>query len=130
MRCLTGYARDRAGLAPLADVRALDRSAARKSRDMLRCDQFDHEACGRDFTFWVARVGYLAGGCGRVGENIAYGTGTLGSPRAIFAAWLGSEGHRRNILGPYRDLGVGLRIGALGEVRHAHVWTQHLGARC
>jgi uncharacterized protein YkwD len=130
MRCLTNAARVRAGLRPLADARGLDLSSGQKSRDILRCDQFEHYACGRDFTFWIDRVGYLRSGCGRLGENIAYGTGPMGTPRSIFAAWLASEGHRENILGPYRDLGIGLRVGSLGAAGGALVWTQHFGARC
>ena len=130
MHCLTDFARARAGLPPLSDDRALDRSAGLKSRDILRCDQFDHRACGRDFTYWIERSGYLTGSCWRAGENIAYGTGSAGAPRSIFVAWLGSPGHRHNILGPYRDLGVGLRIGSLGDVHGAHIWTQHFGAHC
>jgi uncharacterized protein YkwD len=130
MRCLTDFARVHAGLAPLADYPALNRSAALKSRDILRCDQFDHQACGRPFFYWMKRDGYLDSGCWRVGENIAFGTGERGTPRSIFEAWLGSADHRHNILGPYRDLGIGLRVGTLGNVRHAHVWTQHFGKLC
>src|SRR5262245_21364007 len=69
MRCLTDFARVHAGLAPLASDPALNRSAGLKSRDILRCNQFDHQACGRDFSHWIDQAGYLDGGCWRVGEN-------------------------------------------------------------
>jgi uncharacterized protein YkwD len=127
---LTDFARVRAGLDPLASDPALNRSASLKSRDILRCDQFSHQACGREFSYWIERAGYLDADCWTVGENIAVGTGADGTPRSIFEAWLGSEEHRHNILGPYRDLGVGLRVGRLGDLRRAHVWTQHFGAVC
>jgi uncharacterized protein YkwD len=130
MHCMAGYARRRAGGPALAAVGSLDRSARLKSRDMLRCDQFLHEACGRDFTFWVRRVGYLQGSCWRAAENIAWGTGTFGTVRSVFRGWINSPDHRHNILGPFEDLGVGLRIGTLEGRRGAHVWTQHFGARC
>jgi uncharacterized protein YkwD len=130
MRCLTNFARRRSGLGPLASDLALGRSAGRKSADILRCGEFDHEACGRSFSHWIERSGYTRNRCWRLAENIAYGAGSLGSPRAIFAAWLGSPGHRRNILGASRDLGVGLRVGTIEGVRGARVWTQHFGARC
>ncbi len=129
MRCLTNFARRRAGRAPLLGLAPLARSAGHKSRDILRCDDFDHEACGRDFAYWMERVGYLDGAC-RSGENIALGSGAHATPRAIFRAWIGSPGHRRNILGPYRDFGVGLGIGALDGDGGVHVWTQHFGTRC
>src|SRR5262249_46210459 len=130
MRCLTDFARIHAGLAPLASVPALNRSAMFKSRDILRCDQFSHDACGRDFDYGIERSGYLASGCWSVGENIALGTGTDGTPRAIFQAWLGSAEHRHNILGPYRGLGIGFRVGTLGNLPHAHIWTQDFGTVC
>jgi uncharacterized protein YkwD len=129
MRCLVNAARRRAGLAPLGASAALGRSAGLKSRDILRCDDFDHEACGRDFTHWIEREGYLADACG-AGENLALGTGAFARPRSVFRSWLHSAGHRRNILGDYDDLGVGLEVGALGAVDGAHVWTQHFGRRC
>jgi uncharacterized protein YkwD len=130
MRCLTDTARRRRGLPALRRVRVLDRAAARKSADILRCDEFSHEACGRDFTFWLDRSGYLRR-CSSVGENIAWGTGSHATARSIFAAWLRSPGHRANILGRgYEELGVGLRIGRLEGHGGAHVWTQELGGSC
>lgn len=128
MRCMTNYARERQGQAELATIPALDRAARRKSADILRCDQFDHEACGRPFTYWMERFGYLGGGCAAAGENIAWGTGSLGSVRSIFTAWMRSPGHRANILGAFEDLGIGLRIGSLEGHRRAHVWTQDFGS--
>ncbi|HEX2096119.1 MAG TPA: CAP domain-containing protein [Solirubrobacterales bacterium] len=129
MRCLVNVARRRAGRAPLAASGKLARSGGLKSRDILRCDDFDHEACGRDFAYWIERVGYMGDACG-AGENIALGTGAFAAPRAIFRAWIGSAGHRRNILGDYDDLGVGLEIGTLDGRTGVHAWTQHFGRRC
>lgn len=126
MLCLVNNARKSRGRAPFKAVGPLNRAADRKSADILRCDEFSHEACGRDFTYWIERSGYKA--C-RAAENIAYGTGGLATPRAIFQAWMRSAGHRRNILGPYEDTGIGLRIGELEGVRGAHVWTQQFGSR-
>jgi uncharacterized protein YkwD len=127
MLCLVNQARQQRGLEPLAAPQSLARAAARKSADILRCDEFSHEACGREFTYWIERVGYR--GC-REGENIAYGSGDYAPPRSIFRLWMGSPGHRRNILGPYGDIGIGLQIGELEGNRGAHVWTQEFGARC
>jgi len=131
MRCMVNHARASQGKPWLVTVRALDRAARRKSADILRCDQFDHEACGREFTYWMERFGYLGGGCGSAGENIAWGTGSLGSVRNIFNAWMHSSGHRANILGDFADVGIGLRIGNLEGTPGAHVWTQDFGShRC
>ncbi len=127
MLCLVNQARRQRGLAPFAAPPALARAAARKSADILRCDEFSHEACGRDFTYWIERSGYE--GC-RLGENIAYGGGSFATPRSIFRMWMNSSGHRRNILGSYEDIGIGLQVGRLEGNGDAHVWTQQFGSRC
>ncbi len=127
MRCLTNFARRGRGLPELAGAAVLDRAAARKSADILRCDEFSHEACGHPFTHWMEQLGYE--GCAE-GENIAWGNGRLGSVRSIFRAWMHSPGHRENILGPYEQIGIGLRIGKLEGNAGAHVWTQDFGSPC
>jgi uncharacterized protein YkwD len=124
--CLVNRARLGRGLPSLAAPGSLARAADRKSADILRCDEFSHEACGREFTYWFERSGYR--GC-REGENIAYAGGSYATPRTIFKLWMNSSGHRRNILGPYREIGIGLRVGTLGNVADAHVWTQEFGSR-
>src|SRR5829696_4523806 len=124
MLCLTNFARRQGGLEELAGVDKLHRSAELKSGDIIRCDSFSHEACGHDMTFWMQRVGFIQSRCRRVGENIAWGTGPYGTPRAVFGAWMRSEGHRDNILGAYAQIGVGLRVGGLDGHGGAHVWTQ------
>jgi uncharacterized protein YkwD len=127
MRCLTNFVRRGQGLPVLAGGAALDRAAGHKSADILRCDEFSHEACGRAFTYWIERFGY--GGCASA-ENIAWGNGRLGSVRSIFRAWMHSSGHRENILGPYEEIGIGLRVGNLEGRSGAHVWTQDFGSKC
>lgn len=132
MRCLTNYARAQRGLPALGDSGALDRAAAHKSADILACDEFSHEACGREFTYWMQRFGYLRPGvCWRAGENIAWGTGSLATPRAIFSAWVLSPEHLRNLLGAFAQIGIGLKVGTLQGYAGAHVWTQDFGShRC
>jgi uncharacterized protein YkwD len=128
MLCLTNYARQRKGLGPLRTAKPLARAAVHKSADILACDEFDHEACGREFTYWMQRFGYIGQGCWAAGENIAYGTGPLGTPRSIFRSWLHSTGHRENILGKYTQIGIALRVGTLEGNAGAHVWTQDFGS--
>jgi uncharacterized protein YkwD len=126
MLCLVNRARRGRGLAPLATVASLQRAAGRKSAEILRCDEFSHEACGRQFTYWMTHFGYS--GC-REGENIAWESGPYSTPREIFSLWMHSSGHRSNILGPYRETGIGLRVGTLEGYGGAHVWTQEFGSR-
>ncbi len=127
MFCMTNYARGVNGLAPLKSSRLLGRAAAQKSIDILGCDEFSHYACGRDFDFWDQKFGYLRG-CWKVGENIAWGTGSYSTVRAIFTAWLESTEHHENILGPYKEIGIGLRVGRLESYEGAAVWTQDFGS--
>jgi uncharacterized protein YkwD len=126
MLCLVNRARATRGLEALGAPRSLARAAERKSGDILRCDEFSHEACGREFTYRIERSGY--GGCSW-GENIAYATGSYATPRRIFGLWMHSAGHRQNILGQYTDIGIGLRVGELEGNGGAHVWTQEFGSR-
>jgi uncharacterized protein YkwD len=126
MLCLVNRARSARGLAPLVALEPLAQAADRKSADILRCDEFSHEACAHEFTYWMTSFGYQ--GCS-AGENIAWGSGRLGTPKAIFKAWMKSPGHRGNILGPYEDTGIGLRVGTVEGFSGAHVWTQEFGSR-
>jgi uncharacterized protein YkwD len=130
MRCMTNFARAKAGLHPLGNAVGLDRSATDKNRDILRCDDFSHYACGRTFTYWMQRSGYLAARCWRAGENIAWGGGDRGTVRSIFVAWIHSPEHRANILGRYSQVGMALEIGRLHHSARAHVWTQDFGSHC
>lgn len=130
MRCLTEYARMHAGLASLASVEQLDASAGAKSGDVLRCDDFSHFACGRDFTFWMRETGYLSEQCWRAGENLAWGSSDEGTAGSIFRAWMRSPGHRENILGEFSQLGIGLRVGDLEGLGGVSVWAQHFGSHC
>ena len=131
MKCLVNYARPQAGLPRLADTRKLNTSALNKAADVLRCNQFSHEACGRDFLYWFRRSGYTDGRCWWAGENLAWGSGSLGSPRAVFKAWLKSPPHRANILSSdYTEFGISLRSGALSGNSGAHLWVNHFGRHC
>lgn len=130
MRCMTNFARARAGLRPLGASGELDGAAAGKAGDIIDCDEFSHQACGREFTYWMERVGYLDAGCWRAGENIAWGTGQLGSVRSIFFGWMRSAGHRHNIFGHYQRIGIGLEAGSVDGYPGAAVWVQQFGSHC
>jgi uncharacterized protein YkwD len=127
MFCMTNYARSVNGLPSLGQSRPLGRAAEGKSGDILGCDEFSHEACGRPFTFWDKKYGYLKG-CWKAAENIAWGTGTYATVGSIFTAWLQSPEHHENILGPYKEVGIGVEVGALEGNEGAAVWTQDFGS--
>lgn len=112
--CLLNAERAARGLTALKPDRQLQRAALAHGGDMVDHQYFAHE--GRDGSQPAERIratGYLSGGgAWRIGENLAWGTGDLASPRAIMAAWMHSPGHRANILQPqYRQIGFGVIAG-------------------
>jgi uncharacterized protein YkwD len=131
MKCLINLARAQAGLPRLGEDGKLNSSAVNKAGDILRCNQFSHQACGRDFLYWFRKGGYVGGRCWWAGENLAWGSGQHGSPRAVIKAWMRSSAHRANILSPeYSEFGLSLRFGSLSGNPDAHVWVNHFGRHC
>jgi len=110
-------ARAQNGLPALLSDAHLQRAAISHSREMLATDTFAHGAFGtRMLQFDVSYS--LAG------ENLAWGTGSLGTAHAIVAAWLASPEHRANLLRPsFRRVGVGELLGTFQGHPGAHVVT-------
>jgi uncharacterized protein YkwD len=114
--CLMNRERRKRGRRGLRADRRLQRAAYRHARDMVARAYFSHVSRGgRTPAQRVSRTGYIRGGSWRVGENIAWGAGSRGTPRAIVNSWMRSPGHRRNVLNPrFRAVGVGAARGAPG----------------
>jgi len=111
------------GLRPLrADPRLELASRAHSSR-MLRTGTFSHGA----FYTRIRRTGVHAR---RVGENLAWGQGSVGVARSIIAMWLASPEHRANLLHPgYRIVGVGALRGCFAGHRHTLMVTTDFAGR-
>jgi uncharacterized protein YkwD len=132
--CLLNNARARHGLAKLRLSRKLGRAARHHSADMARRGYFSHDSrSGASFLDRIRRAGYLRRAHQwYVGENIAWGTGRLATPRAIVRAWMRSRGHRANILNRrFRQIGVGISYNAPVRVagRVAATYTTDFGMR-
>jgi uncharacterized protein YkwD len=130
MLCLTNYARAQSGLAPLKANALLDAAGDAKLDADLSCNEFTHTPCANPFQQVFAA--YLTGATGyTIGENIAWGTGSYGTPRSTMDSWLNSTGHRENILDPaYTELGVGYRSGQTFQGwSGATLWSQEFGTR-
>jgi uncharacterized protein YkwD len=112
--CLVNAERANRGLRTLERDGDLAQAAHGHSRDMARNHFFDH--VGRDGDTVgdrVRKAGYGKPDDGwRVGENLGWGTGGRAAPSAVVAAWMASPGHRQNMLGSFRELGVGVAQGA------------------
>jgi uncharacterized protein YkwD len=112
--CLLNGERARRHLGPLLLNRKLSTAARGHSRAMVEQRFFSHTSRdGSSFVDRIRRTGYLDGArAWSVGENIAYGSGRLSTPRAIATAWMRSPGHRANILSTsYRSIGIGIAAG-------------------
>jgi uncharacterized protein YkwD len=106
MLCLVNGTRAAAGLSRLRADRRLARAAGRHAADMGRRRYFAHVSpTGRSPLARVRAAGWRGG----VGEVIAWGCGTLATPRATLRAWLASPPHRAIILGGGRAAGVGVK---------------------
>lgn len=104
--CLVNWARARARVARLRHPASLRRAATLKGRKVVACGQFSHTPCGTDPRAAVRASGYRYA---TLGENLFLGNWGRVSARDVVGAWLGSPGHRENILRPgFRHLGAAL----------------------
>lgn len=117
--------RRRAGLPPLASSPLLDRASQEHAEDMLAHSYRGHqspEGLGPSERAWA--YGYRSG----IGENIVE---QRFSAEEALEAWLGSPGHRRNVLDPAsREVGLGLAVGAGYDAApggYRVIWVQSFG---
>jgi uncharacterized protein YkwD len=118
---LVNIERANQGLPPMKRVELLMGSARYHANDMKVDDYYDHNSHDRIngvLTFvcnWDERINSFYPTQWFLAENIA---GAVGSPEAVVAAWMASPGHRTNILGGYREIGVGYDTNWVQNFRH------------
>jgi uncharacterized protein YkwD len=113
--------RGNAGLSPLSENEALDAAARGHSVDMAVNNFMSHTSSdGSSFSDRISRAGYSYGS---IGENVAAGQS---SPADVVAAWMGSSGHKANILGPYVDIGAG--YASCSTSTYGSYWTVDFGS--
>lgn len=88
-------ARSSNGLVPLESHSTLVSYSRRHSEEMLATDSIYHSSS--------SELTSLVSGWKRIGENVGRGP----DASAIFNAFMGSSGHRANILGDFTHMGVG-----------------------
>ena len=100
---LVNAEREKLGISPLLWDSALASAARKHSMDMAENDFFSHASPNGDMPAERAAMENFAGSY--IGENISAGRST---PEETMAGWMGSQGHRENILRPeYTHIGVG-----------------------
>jgi uncharacterized protein YkwD len=130
MQCLTNYARAQQGLAPLQLNATLNAAGQAKLKSDVSCAEFSHTPCGRPFD--AVFSSYVQGATSyQIGENIAWGTGSYGTPRQAMSGWVHSADHRENILtAAYVELGIGYLPGQTFQgYDGATLWSQEFGLR-
>jgi uncharacterized protein YkwD len=113
--CLMNAERAARGLGRLQAEPLLGRVAASYARQMVRGQFFDHTSpAGSTMLARIRSTSYLRDVTSwSVGENLAWGSGNLATPRAMVRAWMQSAEHRANLLDRhFADVGIGVAAGA------------------
>lgn len=114
---LTNVERAKAGCQPLLISSQLAAAAQRHSDDMAKNNFMDHT--GSDGSSPWDRINATGYQFRTAAENIAMGYGT---PEEVMNGWMGSAGHRTNILNcALREIGVGYATSSDGTA----YWTQN-----
>lgn len=117
---LTNAERASAGLPPLRASARLFEAARAHAANLARQDRLAHDLDGQTPADRVAAAGYA---WSRVGENIGWNART---PKAAMTGWMGSPGHRANILTKeFAEIGVAVALNAKGEP----YWVQVFGSQ-
>ena len=101
--------RARKRLAPLVLNPQLTQAAEEHAADMASRGKMSHR--GGDGSSPFERIEQAHYSFQAAAENVAYGYDRVDE---VMAGWMRSPGHRRNILGPYAEIGVGRVIAPAG----------------
>ena len=100
---LVNAERAKAGLGPLGSLDSLSAAAKKRAGELVRL--YSHTRPGGRGCFTVLDDYGIEISAGA--ENIAVGQDT---PAEVMQAWMKSAGHKKNILGNYDRLGVGVHV--------------------
>ena len=109
--CLINAERARHGAPPLTENAQLQVAAENQSLDMATRKFFEHR--NPDGVEPAARIVHAGYPPILIGENLAWGEHWRSTPTEIMKGWMGSPGHRDNMLeSRYREIGIGLAYAA------------------
>ena len=128
--CLHNQIRAERNLPLLRENSRLRRAASAHASDMVSRGFFEHTT--PDGVTMVERImatRYASPRVGwAIGENLAWGTGSLATPRAIMKAWMDSAGHRANVVKrTYREIGIGVVTGVPSDRGAGATYTADFG---
>jgi uncharacterized protein YkwD len=130
--CLVNQERTSRGRAALRSQSQLAGVATVYSAQMVREGFFSHVSPeGDTLQDRVRATGYMRpAGVWALGENLAYATGDLATPRVVVSAWMHSAEHRANILQAQFDrVGVGVAPGYPYGDQDGATYALELGTR-
>ena len=129
--CLVNQERTSRGLKPLKSNRRLSNAASAHARDMCARGYFSHDSAnGASFVDRIRKAGYVPRrALPSLGEDLAWGSGSLGTPREIVQSWMESPGHRANILdAKFREAGMGVAFGDPGAGEEGVTYALDFGS--
>jgi uncharacterized protein YkwD len=113
---LTNQFRKSEGLPVLIMKQQLNALAQKHSADMARGRVgFGHAGFGKR----EAKAQREIKGLHSFAENVAYGAT---SAKEVVTLWKNSPGHRRNMLGPYKYIGIGTAKDSKGQIYYTEVF--------
>jgi uncharacterized protein YkwD len=133
--CLHNRERSHHGLPRLRENPLLRRAAERHTDNMVSERFFDHTSpSGSTMVERIRRTGYTKRARSwALGENIAWGSGSLATAAQIHRSWMKSPGHRANILQrSFREIGIGIESGLpvrLSAAQSGATYTTDFGFR-
>jgi uncharacterized protein YkwD len=132
--CLVNRERSGHGERPLQPNAQLEQAAQSHTQDMAVGDYFEHVGPRGDTPvsrmraagyIYSSQIGY------EIGENIAWGTLWLATPRSIVAGWMASAEHRANILDAnFANTAIGVSAhppDSLANGQAGAIYTQDFG---
>jgi len=128
MLCVLNYAQMKEGLPALQLSPKLRTASRLKALDIIRCEEFAHEACGKNARSVADEVGYPQFAWG---ENIYAGAGPFMPARVAADGWLNSPHHRENLFRPqWTEQGVAVVVAPTfrGE-KNVAIWVSEFGER-
>lgn len=113
--CVINIKRQAHGVGNLHAVKPLQKAGGRHAKTMMSSNCFDHQ-CGGEapLATRVHNTSYLPCSCSwGLGENLAWGKKSRGSPARIVDAWMNSPPHRATLLnGSFHHIGIGVAWGS------------------
>jgi len=128
MLCALNYARLKEGLSALPLSPQLRTASRLKALNIIHCQEFSHEACGKNARAVADEASYPQF---TWGENIYAGAGPFMPARVAADGWLNSPHHRENLFRPqWTEQGVAVVVAPTFKgQKNVAIWVSEFGER-